>query len=154
MPDSEPLSREAHTLRRLHSLIGVGELLCLGYLWFCALARRRDRWLRLSVVVLVGEGAALVAARGCPLGFFQRRAGDDVPMFELWFGPRLAPFAIPTFTAIALGGLAVLLSRKPLPRLGVDAPRSKSPHESDAATTVPEARFGKDSAWRRRRFRC
>jgi len=111
--DAQPLSAEAHALRRLHSLIGAGELLCLGYLWFCALTGHRDRWLKLSVAVLLGEGAALVVAKGCPLGIFQRRAGDDVPMFELWFGPTLAPYAIPAFTAISLAGLALLLVRKP-----------------------------------------
>ena len=34
-------------------------------------------------------------------------------MFELWFGPRLAPFAIPSFTVIALVGLLVLLTMPP-----------------------------------------
>ena len=52
-------------------------------------------------------------AKGCPLGVFQRRAGDDVAMFELWFGPQVAPFAIPSFTAIALVGLLLVLTRSP-----------------------------------------
>ncbi len=52
-------------------------------------------------------------AKGCPLGIFQRRAGDDVPMFELWFGPQLAPLAIPTLTAVALAGGALVLARPP-----------------------------------------
>ena len=107
------LGRRARALRVLHSSIGVGELACLAYLWLCAIRGRRDRWLRLSTAVLLGEGAALVAARGCPLGVFQRRAGDEVPMFELWFGPRLAPFAIPTFTVIAGAGMALLAVRRP-----------------------------------------
>jgi hypothetical protein len=107
------LGRRARALRVLHSSIGVGELACLAYLWLCAIRGRRDRWLRLSTTVLLGEGAALVAARGCPLGGFQRRAGDEVPMFELWFGPRLAPFAIPTFTVIAGAGMALLAVRRP-----------------------------------------
>jgi hypothetical protein len=81
----------------LHNAIGAGELVCLGYVWFCALARRRDVWLRASIAVLTGEGVALVVAKGCPL-----------PMFELWFGPRVAPFAIPAFTAIALVGAGLL----------------------------------------------
>lgn len=45
--------------------------------------------------LLAGEGIALMAARGCPLGFFQRRAGDDVPMFELWLGPGSLPSPSP-----------------------------------------------------------
>jgi len=115
MPNERPqLSRRARILRAVHNAIGAGELGCLAYLWLCALTRRRDRWLRLSVGVLVGEGVALVAAKGCPLGIFQRRAGDDIPMFELWFGPQLAPFAIPFFTASAGGGIVLLIVRRPV----------------------------------------
>jgi len=110
---TRPLSHHARTLRLLHTSIGLGELGCLGYLWACALTRRRDRWLKVSAGVLAGEGVALLAAKGCPLGVFQRRAGDDVPMFELWFGPRFAPFAIPSFTVIALVGLSLVLVRAP-----------------------------------------
>jgi hypothetical protein len=61
----------------------------------------------------MGEGVALLVAKGCPLGIFQRRAGDDVPMFELWFGPRLARFAIPGFTMITITGVALLIVRRP-----------------------------------------
>jgi hypothetical protein len=106
--DAGGLSCQARALRVIHNAIGAGELVCLGYVWFCALSRRRDVWLRASIAVLIGEGAALVVAKGCPLGVFQRRAGDEVPMFELWFGPRVAAFAIPGFTAIALVGAALL----------------------------------------------
>lgn len=105
------LTRQARVLRRVHAAVGIGEIACLGYVWVCALARRRDRWVFVSVGVLGLEGVALVAARGCPLGIFQRRAGDDVPMFELWFGPRLAPFAIPAFSSLALLGTALVLVR-------------------------------------------
>ena len=107
------LSRQARRRARAHNAIGAGELACLSYLWFCAFTRRRDRWLDLAAAVLVGEGVALVVAKGCPLGIFQRRAGDDVPMFELWFGARLAPFAIPAFTAVAVAGLVALATRPP-----------------------------------------
>jgi len=111
------LSRQARVLRVLHDAIGIGELASLGYLWYCAVTRRRDGWLRASTVVLVGEGVALLAARGCPLGILQRRVGDDLAMFERWFGPRLAPFAIPTFTGLALGGVALLRARPVKPSL-------------------------------------
>jgi len=110
---TEPLTNAARTLRIAHNAIGIAELACLAYLWSCALGRRRDPWLSLSVGILMAEGVALLVARGCPLGIFQRRAGDDVPMFELWFGPKLAPFAIPGFTALAVGGLVTLVLRAP-----------------------------------------
>jgi hypothetical protein len=84
------LSREARNLRRLHSLIDAGELLCLAYLWFCALTRRRDRWQQLSVAVLVGEGAALVIHGGCPMGGLPtagtRRRADVRAL--VWFEAR------------------------------------------------------------------
>ena len=114
MSQTYPLSRRARRLRALHNTIGFGELVCLGYLWFCVVTRRRDPWLGLSVAVLAGEGGALVVAKGCPLGAFQRRAGDDEPMFELWFGRRLAPFAIPGFSCVAILGALLLCIRKPL----------------------------------------
>ncbi|HTW09061.1 MAG TPA: hypothetical protein VME46_16250 [Acidimicrobiales bacterium] len=123
------LSCPARTLRVVHYAIGAGELVCLGYVWFCALARRRDAWLRASIAVLVGEGVALVAAKGCPLGVFQRRAGDDVPMFELWFGPRVATFALPGFAALALVGAALLGLRPAEP----SSPDSRALHMSDYA---------------------
>jgi len=112
-PDVRKLGRTARALRAIHGTVGVAELGCLGYLWTCALLRRRDRWLRLAVGVLIGEGVALLAAGGCPLGIFQQRAGDDVPMFELWFGPRLAPVAIPFFTIIATTGMVLAYARPP-----------------------------------------
>ncbi len=117
-PESESgaaatLNRHARMLRRVHSAVGAGELACLGYLWFCGIARRRDRRLKIAATVLVGEGVALVIAKGCPLGVFQRRAGDDVPLFELWFGPRLAHFAIAVFTTLAGLGIVVVIARPP-----------------------------------------
>ena len=70
---AHPLSRQARTLRLLHTSIGIAELGCLGYVWFCALSRPGDRWLNLSAGVLAGEGVALLLAKGCPIYVFQRR---------------------------------------------------------------------------------
>ncbi|MGA7835636.1 MAG: hypothetical protein WCA31_10570 [Acidimicrobiales bacterium] len=113
--DTRLLGERARALRAVHNVVGCGELACLCYLWFCAVTRRRDRWLGISIGVLATEGIALIVARGCPLGVFQRRAGDDVPMFELWLGPRFAPFAIPTFALVTLGGVFSALAREPAP---------------------------------------
>ncbi len=106
-----PPSRQARALRVVHNSIGVAELGCLGYLWLCAITGRRDRWPGLSASVLAAEGITLVAANGCPLGLFQRRAGDDAPMFELWLGLCVAPFAIPAFTVTAAAGMIMLAAR-------------------------------------------
>jgi hypothetical protein len=50
-------------------------------------------------------------------------------MFELWFGTRVAPFAVPTFTLIAVGGLALVLGRPPRE---IDLPAT--PCDSDACS--------------------
>ncbi len=110
------LSSRARALRKVHSSIGVFELGCLSYIWFCAITRRRDRGFALAVSVILGEGVALALAKGCPLGVFQRRAEDDVPMFELWFGARLARYAIPSFSALAVVGLVTAVARSPCGR--------------------------------------
>ena len=136
------LTCRAKSLRVLHDAIGAGELVCLGYVWFCALARRRDVWLRASIAVLTGEGIGLVVAKGCPLGGFQRRAGDDVPMFELWFGPRLAPLAVPAFTAIAFTGAGLLGLRPAQP----PAPGSTS---RGACRSANKRRQGRAPGWLR-----
>ena len=101
-------------LRIVHSVIGVCELGCVGYLWLCVFARRRDRWLKFASSILIGEGIALTVARGCPLGEVQRRAGDDVSMFELWFGSRIAPLAVPIFAVVAITGFVLLSARPPM----------------------------------------
>jgi hypothetical protein len=100
-------------LRIVHTAIGVCELGCREYLWFCVITLRRDKWLTVVRSVLIGEGIALVVAKGCSLGIVQRRAGDDVSMFELWFGPRIASWASPTIAVGPPKGV-VLLRARPL----------------------------------------
>ena len=100
-------------LRVLHSAIGVCELGCLVYLWFCVVTHRRNRSLKIASCILSGEGVALVVANGCPLGIIQRRVGDDVSMFEYWFGPRRASMAIPTLTVSTFAGFVLLRIRPP-----------------------------------------
>jgi len=136
------LSVKARRLRALHNAVGGAELGCLGYLWFCGMTRRRDPWLGLALAVLAGEGLALLVARECPLGVFQRRAGDDVPMFELWFGPRAAPFAIPVLTVTALAGLGLVLARPP--RFGGRSTPHGRPASPDKAGVIRTAVPGRE----------
>ena len=35
-------------------------------------------------------------------------------MFELWFGPQLAPYAIPFFVALAGSGMVTAMARLPM----------------------------------------
>jgi hypothetical protein len=102
-------------MRAAHGTIAGLEVGCLSYVWLCALTRRRDRFLRLSVTTLVAEGAVLVLGRGqCPLGPLQRRLGDPVPMFVLWCGPRAARRAVPLLVGISVAGLVALVLRRPV----------------------------------------
>jgi hypothetical protein len=93
---------------------GAVELAALAHVWRAALLRRRGRGLRLSVVFLLVQGAALVVGRGnCPFGPFQRQLGDPVPMFELALPPRAAKAAIPALFTVAVIGMVAALLRPP-----------------------------------------
>jgi hypothetical protein len=113
------LGRTAASFRFGHTLIAVVELVGLGYVWTCALIRRRDRLLRFSVASLLLEGAALVIGRGnCPLGPLQRRLGDSVPLFELVLPSRAAKAAVPVLATVSVAGLALLAVRPPVSEKG------------------------------------
>ena len=104
----------AKAVRVAHLGWGAASLSALGYIWWSALARRRDRLLAASVAFLGIEGLALLIGRGnCPFGPFQRRLGDPVPMFELLLPPRPAKAAIPILAVVTLAGFAAVLIRPP-----------------------------------------
>jgi len=108
------LSRAAAAYRVAHAAFAVVQLASLGYVWGCAFTGRRDRLLRAAVGLLGAEGAALIVGRGnCPLGPFQARLGDPVPLFELVLPPRAAKAAIPVLAAVAVAGIAALLILPP-----------------------------------------
>lgn len=113
-PRWSELDQRAKAMRIGHGVIGVFELGCLGYLWACALTRRRGRLLGATLLVLSAEGAGLVIGRGnCPLGPLQRRAGDPVPLFELVLPPRAAKAAVPVLVGVTLAGILTLFLRPP-----------------------------------------
>jgi hypothetical protein len=96
--------------------VTVAFLVAIVYVWWCALTRRRDRWLRLAVSGLVTEGAFVTANHGdCPLGPLQDRLGDPVPLFELVLSPTAARRAVPTLGLVTAAGLALLARRSPYP---------------------------------------
>lgn len=113
-PSWQSLPRRALGFRVAHIAWGVLELGALAHVWRCALRRRRDRYLAISVALLLAQGGALVAGRGdCPLGPFQRSLGDPVPMFELALPPRAAKAAIPVLFVVAVAGIVAVLLRPP-----------------------------------------
>lgn len=86
----------------------------LGYIWTCAVVRRRDRYLWAAVLFLLVQGLALVIGRGdCPFGPFQRQLGDPVPMFELVLAKRAAKAAIPVLSVVAIAGMIAAALRPP-----------------------------------------
>jgi hypothetical protein len=109
-----PLSRPAAAYRAAHAAFAIAQLTSLGYVWGCALTGRRDSRLAAAVGFLALEGVALVIGRGnCPLGPFQARLGDPVPLFELVLPPRAAKAAVPVLTAVTLTGMAALVVLPP-----------------------------------------
>jgi hypothetical protein len=112
------LSPAARAFRAGHGAITVAFLGAVGYVWWCALTRRRDRWLRVAVFALVTEGAVVAANHGdCPLGPLQRRLGDPVPLFELVLSPTGARRAVPTLGLVTAAGLVLLARRGPCRRV-------------------------------------
>jgi hypothetical protein len=108
------LGARARGFRVAHTVFSVLQLASLGYVWFCAATRRRDRVLTASSAALLLEGAALVVGRGdCPFGPFQARLGDPVPLFELLLPKRAAKAAIPVLLVVAVAGLAGVVLRPP-----------------------------------------
>jgi len=133
------LGRRAGLFRVAHALFAFVQLGSLGYVWACAVRRRRDRLLALSVGMLLVEGAALVVGRGnCPFGPLQRRWGDPVPLFELVLPPRAAKAAIPVLTVVAVGGLLALAVRwrRPAPA-GRDGGPKAGPGTDAGGDTAP-----------------
>ena len=111
---TERLSPAARAFRAAHGAITVAFLAAIIYVWWCALTRRRDRWLRLAVAALVTEGAFVAANHGgCPLGPLQVRLGDPVPLFELVLTPNAARRAVPGLGLVTMVGLVLLARRSP-----------------------------------------
>lgn len=108
------LGRRARAFRAAHTVFSIVQLAALGYVWYCAATRRRDRVLMSSAAALLIEGAALVVGRGdCPFGPMQARLGDPVPLFELVLPKRAAKAAVPALVVVAVGGLAGVALRPP-----------------------------------------
>jgi hypothetical protein len=106
------LGSGARVLRALHAAIAAVDMSSVGYLWICALSRRRDRLLRGAFVVLALQGLAVVIGGGdCPLAPLQRRLGDPSPVLGLALPAKAAKAVFPTMLAATLGGVAALALR-------------------------------------------
>jgi hypothetical protein len=111
-PEWKSLPRGARAFRIAHIAWGAVAMSALGYIWMCAIVRRRDRYLWAAIAFLLVQGVALVVGRGnCPFGPFQRRLGDPVPMFELVLPPRAAKAAIPVLLVVTIAGMVAVVTR-------------------------------------------
>lgn len=120
----EQLSSAVILWRSGHAVIAVGFLCSIGYVWWCAITRRRGPLLRGAVGGLIAEGVLVAANRGdCPLGPLGDRIGDEVPLFELVLPRRAAKAAIPVLGAVTGAGLIALAVRSRSSQL-VQSPRA------------------------------
>ena len=104
----------ARLFRVAHAVWGIFNLAALGWICLSGIRRHRDTLVYASMALLSAEGAALVVGRGdCPLGPFQARLGDPIPMFELVLPPGAAKAAVPILTVVSLAGFAAVLLRPP-----------------------------------------
>ena len=96
----------------VHTAWSIVGLASVGYLWACALARRRDPGLAAGITFLVVEGVALGIGGGdCPMAGRQREWGDPKPFFELVLPPRAAKAAVPILFGASLARLIALAVR-------------------------------------------
>ena len=113
-PSWRELPLPALGFRLAHIIWGVVAMGALTNVWIHALRRSRSRWLWAGVAMLSAQVVGLIIGRGnCPLGPFQRKLGDPVPMFELALSPRAAKAAIPALLVIGVAGFIALLLRPP-----------------------------------------
>jgi hypothetical protein len=104
----------AKAYRVFHAAWSVAGLASLGYIWFCAVTRRRDRRLAASVAFLSMEGVGLMIGGGdCPMGPLQEKLGDSVPFFELVLPPRAAKAAVPILAFASVAGIVAVAMRRP-----------------------------------------
>jgi hypothetical protein len=108
------LPPRAKAFRVFHAVWSVVGMASLGYIWFCAIRRRRDAALAASIGFLSLEGAGLIVGRGnCPAGPMQREMGDPKPFFELILPPRAAKAAVPILAGASVAGFAAVALRPP-----------------------------------------
>ncbi len=113
------LSPPAKRFRLVHTAWSIAGLASLGYLWVCALTRRRDPGLGAGITFLVVEGIALGIGGGdCPMAGRQREWGDPKPFFELLLPPRAAKAAVPILFGASVSGLVLVAVRPPRPARG------------------------------------
>ncbi len=100
-------------LRLIHTLFALYFLSCLIYIYYAALTATFDIFLFIAVTSLAVEGFVVYGLNkgDCPLIHIQKKIGDDVPYFELFFKPRVAKKALPFFAILSWIGLGLLLLR-------------------------------------------
>jgi len=96
-------------LRVVHFLIVVYLFAGIFYIYYSAFTQTSSIWLVILVVSLFIEGLVIYLNRGnCPLGYIQRKVGDDTPFFELILPKKYAKKAVRVCAVITLIGIIIL----------------------------------------------
>ena len=100
-------------LRILHGCIALYFVLCLLYIYYCAIVKTANAFLWIAVVSVLVEGILLYFFNNgdCILIHVQRKIGDNTPFFNLFLPEKIAKRAIPFFAILTLVGLVFLVVR-------------------------------------------
>jgi len=100
-------------LRIIHGLIALYFLICLLYIYYCAILKIGNLLLDIAVISVLIEGVLLyIFNKGdCVLIHVQRKIGDDKPFFSLFLPEKMAKRAIPYFAVLTIIGLILLVAR-------------------------------------------
>ena len=100
-------------LRIIHGFIALYFLICLLYIYYCAILKIGNLLLDIAVISVLIEGVLLyILNRGdCVLIHVQRKIGDDKPFFSLFLPEKMAKRAIPYFSILTIIGLVFLVIR-------------------------------------------
>lgn len=96
-------------LRIVHFIIVAYLLFGIFYIYYSALTKRTNSLLIVLVISLFIEGLIIYLNHGnCPLGFIQKKAGDNTPFFELVLPKKQAKLAVRFFALITLIGIVLM----------------------------------------------
>lgn len=99
-------------MRFVHGFISFFFLLCIIQIYYSYITDTRSLWLYVATIAVYLEGfIEFTFNKGdCPLIHIQKRIGDNIPFFELFFPPNIAKMVIPVVGVVTVfGSILVLL---------------------------------------------
>jgi hypothetical protein len=100
-------------LRIIHGFITLYFIVCLLYIYYCAVLKTGNLLLDIAVISVLIEGVLLYIFNNgdCVLIHVQRKIGDDKPFFSLFLPEKMAKRAISYFAVLTIIGLVFLAVR-------------------------------------------